>query len=243
MTASKQEHRVIDPGDAQRVSANTLIRLATPKHVSYSNRVDRSKAHTATGEKSSSKGNLQDAFEQFQKQRKGQKMDAKKAKQAAHIARQASPEFKMKLREKFLARAKTYLGVPYGKRYHSANSDCTCEGCTEKGVQLYQEPLFLDCCALVRRCVRDLKYDFGFQLGGGNQSYQIDTLPIRVASVHDLEPGDLIFYEGEYHNKSQRRPVHDMVHVEIFTGSGTKGEGVIGEFLVLTLLDVPYWLQ
>lgn len=37
--------------------------------------------------------------------------------------------------------------------------------------------------------------------------------------------------------------VWNAIAVEIFTGSGTKGEGVIGEFLVLTLLDVPYWLQ
>jgi hypothetical protein len=48
------------------------------------------------------------------------------------------------------------------------------------------QPLFLDCCALVRRCVKDLRMDFGFQLKGGNQAYQFDTLPIRVESITDV---------------------------------------------------------
>ena len=49
-----------------------------------------------------------------------------------------------------------------------------------------EEPLFLDCCALVRRCVKDLRMDFGFQLKGGNQAYQFDTLPMRVDNITDV---------------------------------------------------------
>ena len=33
----------------------------------------------------------------------------------------------------------------------------------------YNSPLFLDCCALVRQVVHDLREDFGFTLGRWNQ--------------------------------------------------------------------------
>mmetsp|Transcript_4704 Transcript_4704/g.6338 ORF Transcript_4704/g.6338 Transcript_4704/m.6338 type:complete len:142 (-) Transcript_4704:20-445(-) len=51
---------------------------------------------------------------------------------------------------------------------------------------------------------------------------------MRVGSLLELEPGDLIFYEGVYYNEATKKPKHDIVHVEIFTGSGINGEGVIG---------------
>ena len=35
--------------------------------------------------------------------------------------------------------------------------------------QNYNSPLFLDCCALVRQVVYDLREDFGFTLGRWNQ--------------------------------------------------------------------------
>jgi len=35
----------------------------------------------------------------------------------------------------------------------------------------YNAPLFLDCCALVSRAVCDLRIEFGFALGRGNQAY------------------------------------------------------------------------
>ena len=70
-----------------------------------------------------------------------------------------SEEFKNWLREKFIRQCEKYLGVPYAKRYRKPDDP------------LYNSPLFLDCCALVRRAVNDLKKDFGFKLGCGNQSY------------------------------------------------------------------------
>jgi len=49
-----------------------------------------------------------------------------------------SPEFKEELRRKFVETAKKYFGIPYKRKYH------------EEGTELYNSPLFLDCCALVR---------------------------------------------------------------------------------------------
>jgi hypothetical protein len=100
----------------------------------------------------------------------------------------------------------------------------------------YCSPMFLDCCGLVRRCLWDLSDDFGFKLGGGNQGYQYDTLPIRKASHHELEHGDLIFYSATYHNPRMKRPPHDMVHVEIFIG-GETGEATIGMRWAISLIS------
>jgi len=66
------------------------------------------------------------------------------------------PVFKQKLREKFVETAKKYFGVPYAQRYH------------QPGEELYNAPIFLDCCALVRQVVYDLREDFGFYLDRWN---------------------------------------------------------------------------
>lgn len=67
-----------------------------------------------------------------------------------------SQEFKDWLRVKFVKQCEKYLGVPYAKRYRKPEDP------------LFNAPLFLDCCALVRRAVYDLRYEFGFHLGPGN---------------------------------------------------------------------------
>ncbi len=69
---------------------------------------------------------------------------------------------------------------------------------------MYDSPIFLDCCGLVRQALRDMKVhittlnphtnttnssyspslqqdDLGFTTGPWNQAYQLDTLPIRVS--------------------------------------------------------------
>lgn len=170
--------------------------------------------------------NLQDSFKVFMEKKKREKAEQQRVKEAAQKLRK-NPDFKQILRKKFIEQARSYLGVPYAKRFHDLEGNCSCDGCVECGRQLGQDPLFLDCCALVRKCVSDLAEDFGFKLGPGNQAYQFDTLPLRVGSVADLEPGDLIFYSGEYYNPKSKRQVFDMTHVEIFVG-GKSGEGVIG---------------
>ena len=98
--------------------------------------------------------------------------------------------------------------MPYAKRYHNP------------GDPHYDAPLFLDCCALVRQVVYDLREDFGFKLDRWNQAYQYDTLPIDL-KFEEMQPGDLIFYSGIYFNTKCRQQKHNMVHVEVFTGGET----------------------
>lgn len=62
----------------------------------------------------------------------------------------------------------------------------------------YHSKLFLDCCGLVRKVMRDLEDDFGFRIGGGNQAYHFDTLPGEVKRLEDVKPGDLVFMSGIY---------------------------------------------
>ena len=76
-----------------------------------------------------------------------------------------SPEFKENLRRKFIDTAKKYIGVPYKKTFH------------KEGDPLYDSPLFLDCCGLIRQVIFDLRHEFGFALGKWNQAYQFDMLP------------------------------------------------------------------
>ena len=48
--------------------------------------------------------------------------------------------------------------MPYAERYH------------EPGDPLHGQPLYLDCCALVRRALQDMQKDFGFRIGRWNQA-------------------------------------------------------------------------
>ena len=131
------------------------------------------------------------------------------------------------MRAKFVKAARGYFGIPYKRTYHSDTQSgtvpCICgqDGCTH-----YDSPLFLDCCALVRRCVADMQDDFGFRLGRWNQSYQFDTLPKEV-TLAEMKPGDLVFTSGIYHKPGKKQQKHNMVHVEIFVGGDT-GEATIG---------------
>jgi hypothetical protein len=95
-------------------------------------------------------------------------------------ASQSNPESMLALRQKFIQTAKKYLGVPYAAMFH------------KEGDEFYGAPLYLDCCALVRRCVDDLFSDFGFQMGRWNQAYQCDTLPDAI-SLEDMRPGGKLF--------------------------------------------------
>ena len=59
------------------------------------------------------------------------------SEQTATVDRK-DPAVKKRLREKFLEIAKKYFGVPYAKRYWV------------EGEELFNAPIFLDCCALTR---------------------------------------------------------------------------------------------
>jgi cell wall-associated NlpC family hydrolase len=104
------------------------------------------------------------------------------------------------------------LGVPYHKRYHNEDSPH------------FNAPLYLDCCGLVRKALRDMAPELGFTVGPWNQSYQYDTLPDPIA-FEDMKPGDLIFYAGTYYNARSRPQKHDIVHVEMYMGSGERSIG------------------
>nr|XP_033777080.1 inactive polyglycylase TTLL10 isoform X2 [Geotrypetes seraphini] len=123
------------------------------------------------------------------------------------------PDQRLQLRRKFLQQAQSYIGVPYAKKYH------------EPGTPEHESTLFLDCCGLIRRVMKDLKSEFGFLIGPGNQAYQFDTLPETVASEEEMQPGDLIFISGTYFSSQRKRQLHDMVHVEIWLGDGVHSLG------------------
>jgi len=149
---------------------------------------------------------LQARFEAMRQRR----MEAQKRLSAADAAaaKPKRPQAQRDaLRAKFIEQVRSYIGVPYSKKH--------CGG---------EEPLYL--CALVRRCLLDLKEDFGFTVGHWNQSYQFDTLPKKLEPEH-LKPGDLIFWSAEYNDPTRSRRTHDLVHVEVFVG-GETGEATIG---------------
>ena len=157
---------------------------------------------------------LQEAFLKFRKEKQIANRQAALQKNMKS-KKQQSPEEMQVLREKFLAQIKKYMGVPYHRRYH------------DPGSEFYNAPLYLDCCGLIRQCLRDLEEDFGFTVGPWNQAYQWDTLPLRKDSVQELVPGDLVFIAGTYFNEKSKPQRHDIVHVEVYVG-GESGEATIG---------------
>jgi len=74
----------------------------------------------------------------------------------------------MNLRRKFIEKAKSFIGVPYAKKHRTLNDP------------FYYSPIFLDCCGLIRKVVKELECDFGFRLAYGNQNYQMDQCPIKL---------------------------------------------------------------
>lgn len=127
--------------------------------------------------------------------------------------RKADPQKMAALRQKFLNQAKKYYGYPYAKKYWPPDSP------------EYKSKLFLDCCGLVRRVMRDLAEDFGFIIGPWNQAYMFDTLPIVVENEKDMKPGDLVFISATYYNPKSKKQRHNMTHVEIWAGEGCKTIG------------------
>ena len=110
----------------------------------------------------------------------------------AREKRAKDPDFKMKLRKKFIETACSYVGVPYAKKHRKPNDP------------YYYSPIFLDCCNFVRRVVYDLREDFGFTLAHGNQNYQFDTCAVQLTK-EQLQPGDLIFYSATYFSSLKRK--------------------------------------
>lgn len=106
---------------------------------------------TVVGPAKGGEVSLQDAFAKFREQKKSERRLLK----ACRVPGNRSQEFKDQLRSKFIVQAHNYLGVPYHEKYR------------EEGTEV--APLYLDCCGLVRKCLQDLKEDFGFLVGRWNQ--------------------------------------------------------------------------
>ncbi|XP_041378081.1 uncharacterized protein LOC121390355 [Gigantopelta aegis] len=155
------------------------------------------------------KENLQECFLKFKRERQREVREMKRMKRREKKARRDPARMQI-LREKFVNQVKKYFGVPYARKYWSKDSP------------EYNSPLFLDCCALVRKAVRDLAEEFGFYLGAWNQAYQYDTLPITIHREEDMQPGDLVFMSGIYQNPKSKKQRHNMTHVEIWLGEGKK---------------------
>jgi hypothetical protein len=115
---------------------------------------------TSSGDDSGDGKTLQERFEEFRRGKVRQQLiEERRAQQTMEVRR--TKELMDALREKFVQQALSYLGVPYAQRYH------------QPGSPTHEAPLYLDCCALVRRSVNDLEDEFGFRLGRWNQAYQV----------------------------------------------------------------------
>ena len=174
---------------------------------------------------------LQERFE-VMRQRRVAAAQRVKAAEAAKKSAPRSDSFKKALRERFVAQARTYVGTPYSAKRNNAiesgRAAVDVQISDETGQAEVDVQLYLDCCGLVRRTAHDLKEELGFELGCWNQSYQFDTLPTAIEDAADLKPGDLIFWTGTYNDPNKKALKHDLVHVEIFTGTGPIGEGTLG---------------
>ena len=113
---------------------------------------DKENINLGVGQKIS----LQDSFKHFKKRRLEQAKKTKELKELKAVERQ-SPEYRKALRQKFIDQAKKYFGVPYAQRFFQPEE------------AHYHAPLFLDCCALIRQIVWDLREEFGFKLARWNQ--------------------------------------------------------------------------
>merc|ERR1719454_784961 len=100
------------------------------------------------------RSDLQARFERFRKDRARERR-LQRGRQEGQKIVSRSPEEKARLRASFVERALSYIGAPYHRKYFP---------------DLPEDTIFLDCCGLVRRALRDLAPDFGFTIGGWNQA-------------------------------------------------------------------------
>eukprot|EP00392_Amoebophrya_sp_AT5.2_P014658 g14819.t1 len=167
---------------------------------------------------SASSSSLQENFRKFRQQKLAEAREKKK--QGVDKKKTRPQAEKDALRAKWVAQLKKYLGVPYAKRYYPA----------EDYPEDYERGDFLDCCGILRQASADLEGEWGWKLGRWNQTYQFALSPkgfpaansmndnYDIASEQELKPGDLIFYEAEYHDQ-WRKPQHwNITHIEVYLG-------------------------
>ena len=71
---------------------------------------------------------------------------------------------------------------------------------------------------LFRKALRQLRPDFGFDIGPWNQAYLFATLP-RKLELSEVRPGDLLFVEGTYFKGRKKQQKGNIVHVEMYLGA------------------------
>ena len=145
---------------------------------------------------------LQDAFKAFRNRKRQQQrqVPTKELRAKAAARRAADPTGdKERLRSKFIAKCMENIGIPYAERYH------------KPGDELYGRKEYLDCCALFRKALRQLRPDFGFDVGPWNQAYLFATLP-RKLDFADVKPGDLLFVEGTYFKGRKKQQKGNIVY-------------------------------
>ena len=126
---------------------------------------------------------------------------------------------KERLRAKFIEQVKSYIGTPYAERYH------------KEGDALHGQPLYLDCCGLFRQVLRDMREDFGFDVGPWNQCYLYATLPTKL-SFKDVKPGDLLFVQGRYtRGRERRQNVTEDGRLLVGGGAHEEGRALCGRAL------------
>ena len=162
---------------------------------------------------------LQDAFKNFARRKRQQKstVPTKALRAKAAARRSADPAGdKVRLRAKFIEKCTESIGIPYAERYH------------KEGDLLYGRKEYLDCCALFRKALRQLRPDFGFDVGPWNQAYLFATLP-RKLDFSEVKPGDLLFVEGVYFKGRKQQQKGNIVHVEMYLGEdlGTGPESTL----------------
>ena len=183
----------------------------------------------------SKSSDLQSSFQKFRAQKLQEAKEArllgKKASSSSTKPKVRSSSEKELLREKWVTQLKSYLDVPYHKRYADPE--------TVQGRKDLQKGLFLDCCGIIRQVSADLETEMGWKLGRGNQAYQYALMAgiaqtggsgfgqnkYRKKSCEEMQPGDIIFYEADYLDERKKPQAWDITHVEIYLGPGEKSLG------------------
>ena len=120
-------------------------------------------------------------------------MRANAEKEMANQRERRDPARMAVLRTKFLERATTYMGTPYARKFHRPDCRSPFHDITNQYIYIYlclvapafSADLYLDCCGLVRRVLKDLKEEFGFSIGPWNQAYMVSSLTVESASCRD----------------------------------------------------------
>jgi hypothetical protein len=125
---------------------------------------------------------MEDELQTDSLQARFEAMRRRKLEAAKNPRRARSQASRDALRTKFVKQVESYVGVPYSRKYSETEA-----------------PQYLDCCNLIRRCVLDLKHDFGFTIG--------TSVPIRHAANQAQWAGGAEAWRPHLLDSDVQRPV------------------------------------